>query len=330
MSRKFLHVLRLIELIGECPDASTADLYGLFYDKKDVHYQVSKVRRDQCASALLSAGMVKVPGVICEPCEELVALRASLMARSSAAVGLEVCSLAMDASGERLLVPDQATLPFTVEGSLKQRMDELAVEFGLASPKRRRHNVAEAQEGCMFAKLSMTATKVSDSPVDLEKSPLRLLRMRPRPCLAPEDAPVEQPEDGSADRPEGGSAGAPESCSHEPLYLYNPSSARVLIPPRTRILPVCSGKMFDHKATGQELHDEGVVVWPWTLGFAGPESGIPHLCMLLLTEFGGGGQWGASGGSGRNLGRQRPPKHFVASQYVNVFAQAEVFVHLRL
>ena len=190
--------------------------------------------------------------------------------------------MTVDDKGGRLLIPDQATLPFAVTGSLKRRLDELVVDFGQAPPKRRRHNVAEAREGYMFAKLSMTAVKVSDSPVDFDGSSLRLVRMRPRTSLAPEDAPVERPENGPAERPEDGSAGAPEPCVHEPLCLYNPSSVRVLIPPRTRIIPACSGKMFDRKAEDQELPDEGAVAWPWTLGFAGPERGVPHLCMLLL------------------------------------------------
>ena len=298
----YTRVLRLIEHIGASPDSSAVDLYGLFYDKKDVHYQVSRVRRDQCASGLISTGALNVAGVACEPSAELLALRASC--KQVAAVQLEVCSLDVNDFGVHLLVPDPSTVPLAMTDSLKRRLDEVAARFGrAASKKRKRNDVADDQ--IEFAKLSLTATKVSDDRVEFDGVALRLLRFRPRPSAA-SDGSVEGPEDGAANQSEEGSAGAPESRVHQPLYLYNPSSVRVVIPPRTRLFPVCRGKIFDRSADDQELPEDGVVAWPWTLGCACPECDVSHLCVSLLPAWIGNGCQGV----GEEFGLATSPQAF--------------------
>ena len=54
---------RLVELVADAPNAEGAGLFGLFYDKKDVHFQVEQGQARQSHSAGALKGHDEVGGV---------------------------------------------------------------------------------------------------------------------------------------------------------------------------------------------------------------------------------------------------------------------------
>ena len=246
----------------DAPNTEGVDLFGMFYDKKDVHYQVSKVRRDQTIQHGLARGAVKPVGFDFAPCPELAQLRAERGAVSSAdaTLGLEVCIVSKHGPRGRLVVPDPASLPFIVPETLKHRLDELTSAH--APAKRRR-----AQTPCVAAistaasvpmdALASSATKVSETHLHIAGRSIPLLRMRTQP-------------DGASEPVSAGSADAPDA--REALYFSNQSAKRIIIPALQPIFFSASGSMSDRSNPDcvAEPNDDGdVITWPWTLGFAG-------------------------------------------------------------
>ena len=244
---------RLIEEAANQPKKEDVDLFGLFYDKKDVHWQVSRTRRDSAIKRVLRHGALGLAGCSLEPSAELKALRES---QGTDVHPLEVCLVQEIAGVPKLLIPDPSTLPFVVPDAVNQRMEELALEhMGPAAkrPRLERDGAVDLPDDVPFETVAESFKKVGEARVTIDGKVLILLRVRRL------------------------SAGVLDPDHHAYPYLYNNSSKRVTLSVGSCLCRSGPGRMAD-QASGKEMaaagDDEGVITWPWQLA-RGPQIFFP-------------------------------------------------------
>ena len=110
-------------------DRHSEPLFGLFYDRKDVHYQVCKTVRDQALRRAVLHDRVRALGDGVEPSAELLEPRL-MVSQSQAPGGMEVCLVDRSGDVEKLVVPDASMLPFTEPDRLKRRIEEVSSSVG--------------------------------------------------------------------------------------------------------------------------------------------------------------------------------------------------------
>ena len=237
----------MIEAAASHPTKEDVDLFGLFYDKKDVHWQVGRTRRDLAIKQVLKHGTLGLAGCSVTPCDELKGLRKS---RGADLRPLEVCLVQEIDGTSKLLIPDPSTLPFVVPEALKQRMEELALEqMGPAAKRLRlaRDGAGVLPDDVPFETLAKSFMKVGEAQVTIDGKVLILLRVRML------------------------SAGTPEPDHHAYPYLYNGSNKRVTLSVGSCICRSGAGQMVDHASSTETASASGgVVTWPWQLGL-GPQ-----------------------------------------------------------
>ena len=103
-------------------EPASPGLYGLFFDKKDVHYQVTRLRRDIFIKSHFVRQALPLHGEQADPSEELIALRKKV---AGDALSLRVLGVSERDGTPSLIIPTPLSLPFAVSASLKRRLDTL-------------------------------------------------------------------------------------------------------------------------------------------------------------------------------------------------------------
>ena len=259
-------------------DSKACPLFGLFYDRKDVHYQVSKARRDQFIRSEIVNGNFEEPGSATAPSAELQELR-SKAGNGQPMITLQVCAVDRSGGQNKLVVPDPSSLPFHVPDSLKRRLEDAAKNIGVTLSKRRRHDSGPTE--CSFQNLcrTMECVRGRDRQLLVPIQGLKLVRMRMKRLAAADgvagaDSAVAAGAD-SADAAGTGSA-VTTGAAEDAFYLHNTTDDRIIVPAFHLLFTSTRGKftnMTQLDDNNSALQD-GMVAWPWRLGFVWQKFGF--------------------------------------------------------
>ena len=241
-------------------DHKACPLFGLFYDRKDVHYQVSKTRRDHFIRKEIVNGRFREPGSAVAPSVELQELRLRV-GNGQPKISLQTCVVDRSGGRNKLVIPDPSSLPFHVTDSLKRRLEDAAEKFGVTSSKRGRH--VSVLEECSFQTLCRTMERVGGRDRQLLDpiQGLTLVRMRTKRLAAASAVAVGAD---SADAAGTDSAGADLA---DAFYLHNTTDDRIIVPPFHPLFTSTRGKFQNMMHLEDNNLQDGMVAWPWRLGF---------------------------------------------------------------
>ena len=112
-------------------------IHGMFWDKRDLHSIITKARRLTCATDLYMKSELKVDGFKPpEPSADLKALREA-SGTSNPETPYSIISTIRQEEKVYLVLPELASLTFTVPADLKRRFEEIRTEFPRPPPLKR-------------------------------------------------------------------------------------------------------------------------------------------------------------------------------------------------
>ena len=234
-------------------DQPDPPLFGVFFDKKDGHYQVSKARRNIWLRQRFVDQKMFLPAEQTKPSQGLEALRAKVSV--SANLNLQVLSAVESEGTPYLQVPDPMSLSFSVPESLKRRLDEVSETYGLPPGKRR------CQDG---PKLPTNSISIEDL-----KTSFRILQ-EDSCAIEDEDIVVYKvvlAEDGRPNGSDGdGAANETDNCY---FYLGNKGSDEKSFSASSIVTEGPTGTFYNAFLPEHEEHLSSlpcsVVRWPWKL-----------------------------------------------------------------
>ena len=244
-------------------------IYGLFFDKKDVHYQVSRLRRDLRIKQRFMNQTLPLQGEQAKPCPKLLALR-----EKSEHLQLKTLGVLSHSGVPCLAIPSEMDLPFMVKADLKRRLAELRVAYGDSAEKRRR---------IIPAGTSPAGATEMPAQIGLQAL-LAQYQILGRGTLCVESREVEVIQVGvesaggsggqtssSVDASAGGSGdGASMPRTLYFFYLANPSARKqITLQPETLLTKGTRGTFYnrlapDHEEIVADL-SEKVALWQWSL-----------------------------------------------------------------
>ena len=228
-------------------------LFGLFFDKKDVHYQITKARREDSWRRAVKAGNLTLDKSVADvaPPAELVSLRAKV---SVAAVrdSLSVLKIAQGrGNGGRpaLVIPDPVALKFEVSDSLKRRLEELQAEFAPTPETRLKRQrldppracVANLPDGVSAAELRNTMVVIESQQHCVAGKAITVLKTRLASAVADDTTEVF-------------------------FYAHNSGTVRLSLGALSHFCCASAGRFLDRIDGDFETVEGGPLVWPWRLG----------------------------------------------------------------
>ena len=241
-------------------ESAEPGLYGLFFDKKDVHYQVSRLRRKLFIHNYFLRQALPLHGEQAEPSETLVALRKKV---SKDELSLKVLGVEERAGEPVLSIPTPLSLPFRVSTSLKRRLDDLRDTY---SNKRCR-----IQANTLMMPSSLSIEELRSKYIVHEEqehvihgSSVRVFQisMPPEKCESPRSEDVENLNDA---RP----AGRPEGYGAYYLYLANNTADKIELPMHARVTQGTLASFYNYLDPADEEKLDALpstlVHWPWRL-----------------------------------------------------------------
>lgn len=111
-------------------DKAGNPIIGYFFDKKEAHYVVTRVRRNQRVQEVYSDGTLKCAGFTpLEVDESLKKARAAAEAAKNAGLQLSVLRAVQRGDVPHLIIPSEGSLSFAVDESLKRELEQAARDF---------------------------------------------------------------------------------------------------------------------------------------------------------------------------------------------------------
>ena len=241
-------------------------IYGLFFDKKDVHYQVSRLRRDLRAKRHFMDQTLPLKGEQAKPCPKLLALREKSENLELKALGVR------DHSGKPcLVIPSEIDLPFMVKPDLKRRLAELRGAYSVSGVKRQRTIAADVKEMPTHIGLQALLTQfhiLGRGTLRIESKEIEVLQVGVLSAGGSGDGQSSSSVDASA----GGSGdGATMPRALYFFYLANPSDRKqITLMPQTLLTKGTPGIFYnqlspDHEDIVADLLEKGTALWQWTL-----------------------------------------------------------------
>lgn len=261
---------------------ANAPIYGLFFDKKDVHYQVSKLRRDLRNKRRFMDQMLPLQGEQAKPCPELLALR-----EKSDHLKLKALCVLGHSGTPTLGIPSEMDLPFMVQPGLKRRLGELRLAYGETAAKRTRASPADATE--MPDQIGVQALLgqfqiLGRGTLRVESKEVEVIQVGVESAGGSGDGHASSTVDTSAGW-SGDGASTPQARYF--FYLANPSvNKQVTLPAQTLLTKGTRGTFYNRLSPEHEeilAHlPEKVVLWQWSLSqqslFEFQVNGVATVC----------------------------------------------------
>lgn len=246
---------------GRAASGQEQEIFGLFTDKKDVHYQVTKARRDLGVKAGIVEGFLVPVDCQISPSAELLALREKVANCDSANVPLRACVMVKHVGEHYLQVPSPSSLPFEVPSDLHLRLREVIVEYGSPlGPKCKASSLLASPFPLAVAPFGYQ--KVDSEAVTIAGKAMQIWKLR-RHGQSTQDA-----SESSAEVRRESSAEVrrqPGEIPEEIFVLHNASSFRVSLPVRSRVCGLSAGRYFDQRREEEPAMAAGTILWPWSL-----------------------------------------------------------------
>ena len=271
---QLLQFLRLVEWLGEnVAVCAEQDIFGLFFDKKDVHYQVSKARRDSAVKSAIKDGILGTVSCDIAPSAELVELREKVSRCVAPRVPLRCCVMVQHDGEHYLDVPHPFVLPFLVPGDLRDRLKEVSDEFGAPCCKGRNPS-AHFLSPFHFDDLPFGFEKDSSQMLHVAGKALPVWSLRRPLAMNEHDAGGPSAADAgsgpsAADAgsgPSAADAGHSERIPEQVFVLHNNSASRVTLPAGTVFCNSLGGRFMDRShADTSSSTSSSAILWPWAL-----------------------------------------------------------------
>jgi len=226
------------------------DIFGLFGDKKDVHYQVSKTRRDLAVKTSIKGGSLARVDCNIAPSAELLELREKAARCDASNVLLRVCVMVKHEGEHYLQVPQTSSLPFIVPEDLECRLQEVADDFGVPSCRGRSPS-SYLRSPFPLADLPLGYEKVDSQAITVGGETMTVWSLR---------------RNSSMHEASGSSAGGWQSgkIPEQMFVLHNSAAARITLPARSLFCGSSTGRFFDR--TKEDVPPTASsILWPWSL-----------------------------------------------------------------